>query len=428
MRLEELELTRATLSSGLTAVVVRVPGLHRAVLNAHLRTGPAFERDEDAGLSHFLEHMLYRGTPSLPSAHAQADAFESLGGSLAATTYVDHGAMALAVPPRVVDQALPLFADVFQHPLFGGLEIEKGIVRQEMLEGLDEDEELVDSDELVRGLCFGQSGFGRPIVGTLEHLDGFDRSALERHHDTLYVGRNAVLCIAGSVDPERVLRQVEDLFAALPPGARPDSQPIPDQDGPRFRYVENPGSQTELRVAFRAPAELDPLEPATDLLLRVLDDGMSTRLYHRICDELGLCYDVSAGYEAYVKGGIFDLAAETAHERALEVLQELLQLTRELAADGPTESELDKIKARLVWHFDSMLDDPVELGSFLASGILSNVAPTAAFRRDQLLAVTRDQTREAAARIFSPTHMSVVAVGGAKRKLRKQLRDSVLSL
>lgn len=405
-----------------------MPGLHRAVINAHLRTGPAFERDEDAGLSHFLEHMLYRGTPRHPSAHAQADAFESLGGSLSATTYVDHGAMALAVPPRLIEEALPLFAEVFQHPLFGGLEIEKGIVRQEMLEGLDEDDQLVDSDELIRALCFGDSAFGRPIVGTLERLDGFDRAALERHHRALYVGRNAVLCMAGPIDPDRVLRLAERVFSELPPGARPRAEPIPEQQGARFRYVENPGSQTELRVAFRAPAELDPLEPATDLLLRVLDDGMSTRLYRRICDELGLCYDVSAGYEAYVEGGIFDLAAETAHERAHEVLEELVSLTRELASEGPTQAELDKVKTRLEWHFDSMIDDPIELASFLSSGVLSEVAPTPVFRRDQLLAVSREETREAAARIFRRAQMSVVAVGGAKRKLKKKLRDSVLAL
>jgi predicted Zn-dependent peptidase len=411
VKLEELALASTTLPNGLRVVTAR------------LRAGPAIETEPDSGLSHFLEHMLYRGTKALPSAHDQADAFETLGGSLSATTYVDHGSMAVAVPPRSLAEVLPLFAEVYQRPIFSGIDIEKAIIREEQLEGVDEDGRRIDADELIREQCFADHALGRPIVGTRERLDGFDRAALERHHAGLYVGANTVLCVAGPVDPDMVLKQVEGAFGELPRGEAPGFDALPEQSESRFQYVANAGSQTELRVAFRAPAELGDLEPAAELLLRVIDDGMSTRLYHRICDELGLCYDVSAGYESYASGGIFDVAAEMTHERAAQVLTEILTMVRDLSEHGPTDAELAKAKTRLEWHFDTMLDEPADMAAFVASGVLTGVALTPAVRRDQLLAVTRDEVRRAAAWMFRPEGSSVVVVGELKKRDRKALRE-----
>ena len=108
-------------------------------------------------------------------------------------------------------------------------------------------------------------------------------------------------------------RAVEQSFSSLPRGARGGAAPPPNgQKKPRFSFVENTSSQTDLRVAFRALSERDPREPAVEMLMRVLDDGMSTRLYERICDRLGLCYDVSGMFEAYEDDGVLDVAAGAA--------------------------------------------------------------------------------------------------------------------
>lgn len=426
MKLDSLRFEREVLESGLSVVVVPMPALHRVVLNAQLRSGPAYEPAEDNGISHFLEHMLYRGTRPHPSAHEQADAFESLGGTLVASTYVDHGSMAIAVPAESFAKTLPLFAEVYQRPVFSSIEIEKGIVGEEILESLDDDGEPVGADELIRALCFGDHPLGRPIVGTSDNLDAVDEAKLARYHDALYVGRNSVLCIAGPVDAESALREVARVFAGLAPGAPPVTPPLVEQSAPRFRYVDHAGSQTELRVAFRAPGDLHPLEPATDILLRILDDGMSTRLYHRICDEKGLCYDVSAGYEAYASGGIFDLAAEAAHERAGELLSELFDLVRALRDEGPSALELDKARARLGWHFEAMLDEPGELATFVSSGVLTDVAPNPKERREQLLAVGCEDVRRAAEHIVRSRGLSVLAVGSLRKKEKKALERAVL--
>ncbi len=426
MSFESLVLEKTTLPSGLSLVIAPLPHAHRVVLYAALRSGPAYEAPGENGVSHFLEHMLYRGTPSHPNAHDQADAFESLGGSLVATTYVDHGSMAIGLPRSSLEAVLPLFGQAFLSPVFDGIEIEKSIVKEEILEGLDDDGNEVDADELIRALCFGGHPLGNPIVGTIARLERFDRSLLERYHRAFYQGASSVLVIAGPVEPARVVPGVERAFAALPRGGAPVTPPLELPAGPRFRYVRHATSQTDLRVGFRAPAELDPLEPAMDVLLRVIDDGMSSRLYHRLCDQRGLCYDVSAGYEAYVPGGIFDLAAESTHERTPAVLGELLELVCELRDTGPSDAEIDKIKARLRWNFESMLDDPAELAAFVATSELGKVAESPKARLEQLLSATRDDVRRSAEQVFRPEGLSVVAVGSLKKRQRDRMEKAVL--
>jgi predicted Zn-dependent peptidase len=398
---------------------------HRIVLNAHVRAGPAFEQKSENGVSHFLEHMLYRGIVSHPTAHEQAEAFESLGGTLSAMTYVDYGSLAIAVPPESFDAVLPLFAEVYLRPLFDGIEIERGIVREEILEGVDHDGNSVNADELVRELTFEGHPFGYPIAGDASTLSRMDKPMVAASHRRFYTASGSVLAIAGPIDPERIARAVETAFADLPRGT-PILTTLPEpQTAPRFRHVNDSASQTALRVGFRAPGDGAELEPAIDMLLRVLDDGMSTRLYHRMCDELGICYDVSAGYEGYTGVGFFDFAAEVENTKSPDVLAELLNLCRNIRDDGPSDAELDKAKKRLRWFFRDLLDDAAEASTFVASGTLSGVAPVPHIREEQLLAVSKEDVKEAASQMFRRESLNLLAVGKPSRRALVKLTRAV---
>jgi predicted Zn-dependent peptidase len=180
--------------------------------------------------------------------------------------------------------------------------------------------------------------------------------------------------------------------------------------------VKYPGSQASVRVGFRAPGELDIDEPATELLLRVLDDGMATRLYERLCDVRGLCYDVSASYEAYADAGLFDIAADAAPERAEEVLQEIFGVLRALRDEGPSQAELDKAKRRFAWQLAEQDDDPAALSSFYGLGELTGVAKTPHERKALLEATSLVDVKRAAARLFTRDSLNLLIVGplGAK--------------
>jgi predicted Zn-dependent peptidase len=415
----------ATLPNGAELVAIRTPHLHSGVIDAHVLVGARYETREHAGISHFLEHMLYRGTRRHPSAYEQALAFESVAGMLSAATMVDQGSLAVAMPENGFDEVLPLFWEAFREPLLEAIDLERSIVEEEILESLDEDGRLIDGDTLVRELCFEQHPLGFPITGTLEHLPRFDESSLRRHHTAHYTGACTVVTVAGPFDPEHVLTQLSRYFGELPQGRRPEYTAPAAQSVPRFRFVRNPGSQTALRVAFRAPGRHHPLEAATEILLRILDDGMSTRLYHRICDVRGLCYDVSASYEPYADVGLFDVQADTLHERANHVLEELLRVALELRNAGPTDAELVKAKRRASWELGTLLDDAAELAEFSSTARLCGVAVTPQARAEQLQSVTQESVRQAAEAIFRRENLNVVAVGLLPRRAREALAAQV---
>jgi predicted Zn-dependent peptidase len=427
VRLAELTAIEHTLGCGLRVLVVPQPQVHRAVLHCQVRIGSRFEAAPDNGISHFLEHMLYRGTRELPSAHELSLAIERWGGSLDAATSADAGTLSLVAPPENLERLIPTFAEVFQRPLYHGIDVERGIVREEILESYDDTGNCVDADDLIRAHCFPGHPLGQPIAGTFKELEGFDQARLSAHHRRFYTGSNTVIAIAGRVDADRVLRGIEDCFKDLPQGLPVSSAAPTEQRGPRYQHARHSGSQTQLRVAFRAPGWDSADEPAMEVLARLLDDGMSTRLYHRICDELGLCYEVSGGYEVYSDAGLLELHAETSHDQAAAVLGEMLDLVRRLRDDGPAESELEAVLQRYRWHAEGLLDDPYAVADFAADAVQGGRSWSIDHRVQTIGSVTWEQVRNAAQRWWSSSGLSVVTVGSLNKSALRQCEQKVLS-
>ncbi|MDP9149923.1 MAG: insulinase family protein [Myxococcota bacterium] len=402
----------ATLTNGLRVLVAKQSQLHRAHLALWSRVGSRFETRQENGISHFLEHMIYRGTRRVPSAHAVNLAFERLGGTLFASTQVDHGIFSLTLPPESLDAASALFGEVLSQPAFLDIDIEKGIVLEEILEDLDDEGRQVDADNLSRAMIYRDHPLGFTITGSEAQVRSFDERALRRWHERHYTAGNAVLAFSGAVDVDEALRLANRDFGGLP-GATRVSCPPPQhgQRKPRLHIVENVSSQTELRVCLRAFAESHPLRPALDVLMRVIDDGMSTRLYHRLCDARGLCYDVSAAYDGYEDDGVIDVAAGVQHKRAALVTREVLAMFEELASEGPTAEELEKARRRIAWDARALADSAEETAAFYAAGLLFNRVSTSAEHVAELTRISSDEVREVARQLARPERLNVVAVG-----------------
>jgi predicted Zn-dependent peptidase len=380
------------------------------------------------GLSHFVEHMLFRGTEWHQSSHGLATVFEELGGTLEALTAADHGALSISVPKENLQAVLPLLADVFSRPIFRDVEVERRIIVEELLEDCDENGQLIDPSSLTRALTFGQHPLGRPIIGPLDNVQSFTKAQLMAHHKRTYQGQGTVVSVAGSVEKDQVARWIEEHFGSIPGGTwTPQAEAPLGQQAPRAKHVVHPGSsQTSLGVSFRAPGYTDPKGPAYEMLLRVLDDGMATRLYHEICDARGLCYSVSAGYETYEETGIFELYADTAHERTAEVLEQMLRVTSELCAHDVTDAELDRARNRTRWEYEALLDSADDLADLLALHQLQGMDDPPPARLEKLLAVSHSDLRAAAQQLFAPAVRNVVTVGSLTASARRRVEALAL--
>jgi predicted Zn-dependent peptidase len=411
------------LANGLRVIALPQGHLERAHIALYSRVGSRFETETTNGLSHFLEHMIYRGTPRLPSAHAVNLAFEDLGGYLYAATHVDFGVFSVTLPEETFEVALPLFGEVLSSPAFFDIELERGIVREEILEDLDDEGREVNADNLTRKLIYPGHPLGFTITGSQPQVDTFSEEMLRQHHRAFYTRENSVLVLAGAVEPSRVIDLCQSAFESMPTGKRVAVlAPKHTQKKPRLRQLENASSQTDVRVCFRACAEYSPDAAVVELLMRVLDDGMSTRLYHRICNELGLCYDVSCGFDGYEDDGVIDFSAGVQHARTAKVVAEILELAAQLTREPPSIDELTRAQRRTAWDMRHMVNSEEEIGHHWGLGALfeREKSPEAILARSN--AVTRDELLEVAKRYFTPERLNVVVVGLVPRDVAGDLK------
>lgn len=414
------------LSNGLRVVLAPLSHLHRAAIACVVEVGARYEDEASSGLSHFLEHMLHRGTPSYRSAHELAAGIEGMGANLDAATGVDRGSLVVTTPPEMLFDALGVLGEVMTQPLFTDVDIERGIVREELLEDRDERGRLIDPDGVVRRVVFGAHPLGYPIVGTPTTLRRFGVPMLKTHHARHYTARSSVVALAGKLPTARgkLLRNLETAFGKVPRGER--LRP------PRFRsqaalagglsIVRTTSVQASLRVACVAPGRKDRRAAASELLIRLIDDGNATRLYERLCDSRGLCYDVSAGYEAYDEAGLFDIAAEATEEAIPEVLKEIVGILEDLASRGPSPEEVAKAVQRARWHAARTLDQPESLAEQIGCGVLGADPLTPFVRAERMAACSPRQVRALARSMFRRERLAVAVVGDLGRGTERELR------
>ncbi|MDB4932394.1 MAG: hypothetical protein JWM10_4878 [Myxococcaceae bacterium] len=412
------------LANGLRVLTIHRPHLHRAVTSVYVHVGSRHERPRHNGLSHFLEHMLFRGSEALPSAARVNDAVESLGGSMNAATHSDFTMFELSAPPDALAAVSGILGGILTRPVFADRKVEVGIVREELLEDVDADGRDISPDNHARRLVFGRHPLGAPIAGTARNVSRFGEDDLRAHHAHHYVAGNMVACAAGPLEHDELLRAVSRSLRRVPEGPLRAAKPYARRARRgRHALVAHPGSQTALRLAYPCEGLDDPGGAATEMLLRVIDDGMSTRLYRQVCEERGLAYDASADIERFAEVGVIDVAASVARASVADVVEEVLGIFRALADEGPTAAELEKAKRRFGFDLDALDDDAQDLCDFYGPAELFGQRRSPDDRREELMALSRDELRVAAARVLDPARANVVLVGPRATKHEAQLKS-----
>jgi predicted Zn-dependent peptidase len=424
--LRELPRASMTLSSGLRIRLIPLPHLQSATIACFIRVGSRYETAQTNGLSHFLEHMLYRGTEQHPGAHDLSLAIEKLGGTLDATTHVDFTSYDLALPSETIAQGTELLAEVLQQPLLTEIGTEKQIIREEILEDLNASGEQIDIDNVSRRLLYRDHPLAFPIAGPLKNLERFTQDDLQRHHRSHYTATNSVVCIAGAFDTDRLAEVILKCFEGMPSGRTIDPTPSVRTEGQqRFAYVREPGSQTDVQISFHTPGVKSPLAPAFLALARVLDDGLSTRVHRIICEERGLAYEAFAGNDTFEDCGVFDFGASVEHKKAPLLVETMLELIRELGERGPTEEEVEKAKRRYLWDLQTIRDDPEDAADFVGTSVLFGLPEQVSTIARQVANVSADDIQRVARKYLDPHHAYLTCVGVLDDELLSALQSFV---
>lgn len=417
-------LHRGRLRNGLRVCTVETPHLHSAVVALYVRAGARYETPETNGLSHFLEHMLFRGSARYPSSYALNRAIEERGGTLYAETGRDYSLYQVGVHPREITAALEILGDLFHAPTFEDIDLERPIVLEEILEDLDDRGRNVNAQDLSRGALWGDHPLGLTIIGPARNVRRFSTADVRAHFERLYGARNMVLCVAGRVKHEALWPAVSRAFSPLAPGRRVMPTPAPrrTRPGPRVRFVHDDTAQVQFHLLFHGVPELDPDFPAMATLLRLTDDGMSTPLHYRIADQRGLAYHVGAGMEALHDATLLEVDAACSASKLPDLVAEVLDIFDGLRRQAVDEGELEKAKRRYVGDLEASVDDLEGLAGWFGGNELFFQQQTHEERARRMMRVSSADVLRVARRVLRRDRLTAVGVGAVSAAVSRRVR------
>jgi predicted Zn-dependent peptidase len=331
---------RTQLDSGLRVVTEAMPGLRSVAVGYWVGTGSRDEPDELSGASHFLEHLLFKGTASRHASDI-AEAVESVGGDMNAFTGQEVTAFYMRMPDRHLPRALDIMSDIVWSPALRDdeFESERQVILEEIRMRDDAPDDLVH--DVFAGALFPGHPLGREVAGTEATIEAVTRDQIAQYHALHYQPSNVVVAVAGNVDHDDVVAQVE---AMLPDGATDRPPRVDGADGrapERVALVDRPHEQAHLVLGTRSLRRDDPDRWALAVLDQVLGGGMSSRLFQEVREKRGLAYSVFSYRAAFAETGALAVYAGTAPDRAGETLAIVdAELDRLVADGGVTEKEL----------------------------------------------------------------------------------------
>jgi predicted Zn-dependent peptidase len=313
-------------------------------LGVWIRAGSRDERDEVAGITHLMEHMLFKGTPSM-DALGIAEAFESIGAQENAATGEEYTVLYARFLPEHLEKALDIMSDMVTRPTLADLEREREVIVEEIRMYEDRPDQL--ADEYVSGLVFHGDPLGRPIIGFAETVRGVDNDTLRAFHDTTYAAPNVFVVGTGKLDPERFEATVAEKLGGLPEGKPLErvARITPPESRIFFKFKETEQYHVSLG-SLGLPASSED-RYAMAALNNVLGGGMSSRLFQEVREKRGLAYAVYSYHQGYSDAGAVKVyvGSTTGNvEEAVEVIAAQLDRMRE---EPVSEEELRRTKEQL---------------------------------------------------------------------------------
>jgi predicted Zn-dependent peptidase len=403
---EDIRETR--LANGVRLFTERMPEARSVSLGVWVGVGGRDEPDELAGASHFLEHLLFKGTTTR-SARQIAEAVDAVGGEMNAFTNREHTAYYTRLPAARIDLGMDILGDVLTDPAFRPheFEAERQVIVEEILMNLDVPEDYVHT--LLSEALFPGHPLGREVLGTRETVEAASRDQIAEFFARWYRPRNLVVVAAGDLDHDHVVEGFAATLGRLEGGERP-VRDLPEVDLEPRAVLDDPTEQVHLAMGWRGVGHFDGDRYALSVVNQILGGGMSSRLFQQVREERGLCYSVYSWASTYADAGTAGIYAGTAPSRVAELLSVIDDEVAKLVASGVTENELAVAKGYIEGSLVLGLEDSGSRMARLGRSLMARdeIVPVNE-QLARILAVTADDVAAVATRIYdSPRALAVV--------------------
>jgi predicted Zn-dependent peptidase len=407
----ERNLRRTLLPSGLIVLTERMEHMRSVAMGVWIKSGSRCEPAETNGISHFVEHMLFKGTRSR-SAQIIAREMDSIGGNLDAFTGKESICFNVKSLAEHVPIALDVLADLVLNPIFDlpDIERERGVILEEIK--IDEDNPEVLVHELFTQAFWKDHPLGWPILGTTKTVAKLDQQSLVSYHGERFQGGNMVFSAAGNLEHDQFVEAVAGKFFTLASGAPLNELPAPEASARIVLRNKKALEQVQLCMGVPAPPITDENRYAALILNTVLGGGMSSRLFQTVREERGMAYSIYSDLSPYRDTGTLLVYAGTSTGKALDVVDLILEEFRKLKESPLPAEELNRAKDQLKGN---ML-----MGLESSNARMANLARQEMYFRefmtvDEIIArideVDASQVQAMAQRLFDPKRIAVTLLG-----------------
>ena len=409
-----MNITKVRLDNGLRIIIVPQPHLHVCEMACYVGVGSRYENEEVAGIAHFLEHMLFRGSRDYPDSLLLERAFEAIGGTVNAATDAEMTCYFSRLHPQHLATGAELFASLLCRPLWHGLETERRIIIEEALEDLNEQGEMINPDVLTSCLLWPGHPLRLPTVGTGKSLQTIDLDALVQFHQQHYAPANTVLVVAGQLECSAAQQALTAAFAdwsGPSPSAPLAATALAATASPQCVWVADSSSQVNIQFSLQLPGRHDPDAFAMRIWRRLLSWGSTSRLMLRLREELGLTYHVEANLNLLADTGCLSVDLSVNPDNLLLAIREVLVVLTAMRHEPVDEDELQRVLKSFCFDLEFSRDHADEMSMRHGWGELVGYHRSI---EDDLQAAAElgcNQLQSAARRLLVPGRLAMAVVG-----------------
>ncbi|MBZ9577468.1 insulinase family protein [Patescibacteria group bacterium] len=411
---------KTTLKNGLRIITVPQKSTQAVTVLVLTGTGSKYEKKEINGISHFLEHMLFKGTKKRPNTIAIAETLDKVGGIYNAFTGEEYTGYFAKLDVSHLDLALDWVSDIFLNSKLDPLEIkrEKGVILEEI--NMLFDNPMSYAQILWRELLYGDQPAGWNIAGTKETVLGISRQKLADYLRTQYVAPNTIVCIAGKIKDSQIIEKVKKYFSKIKSaGVLKKPKVIERQTGPECLLKERKTDQTHLCLGVRVYNLFHPLRYAQEILGIILGGMMSSRLFIRVRERLGLAYYITTEVSVDPDTGFLVTQAGVDNENVEKAIITILKEYKKISQKKIPAAELKKVKDYIKGKMTLQLEASDAQASFYGiQELLENKILTQKEIYAKINKVSTDDILKLSKDIFQPQKLNLALIGPFKNKKR----------
>lgn len=413
-----MKFNETTLPNGLKIITVPMTDNPAVTVLVMVSTGSKYEKKETNGLSHFLEHMVFKGTPKRPKSIDISRELESLGAQYNAFTSQEYTGYYAKVNPDHIDTALDVVSDIYLNPLLNSAEIEKekGVIVEEIRMYKDLPHKHVHN--LFMSLVYGDQPAGWNIGGTEENVKSFTQDDFIKYRKEHYVAEATTVIISGSFDEKEIIDKVGKAFSGISLDKKGNKVSVTQaQTKPEILVNFKETDQAHIVIGVRSFDARSENDSALAVLSTILGRGMSSRLFQKLREEMGVGYYVHASQDSYTDHGIFSISAGVDTKRVEEVIKVLLLECKKIVSEPITDEEMKKVKDYICGSFMLGLETSDARAEYVAvDTILKGKITSPKEEIEKIQKVTAEQIKAVAQKIFVDEGLNLAIIGPYKEK------------